>query len=302
MNASTPHALATAVPDAEGVFPSHAAPRPRTQDRAEIADWAERVVVQDLFAAAPAFLRARAGLFVERIGPVLGFGAPGIDSMLPNRIFVSPAEPGVAAEATALMVDAFAARGVARFLVHVPAALAAEELRQHLAARGVGPFRRAWVKLARGAEALPEVPSPFEIRAATADDGPVFAALVVHAFALPADLGPMLAAVVGRPRWHVFLARDAGVPVAAGALFAQGDVGYLGFGATCASRRGRGAQRAILAERIRVAIALGCRTVVAETGVRLGDEPNPSLDNMVALGMQPVAVRPNFAPLGATWR
>ena len=59
---------------------------------------------------------------------------------------------------------------------------------------------------------------------------------------------------------------------------------------------------ALLARRLRVAQALGCRLVAAETGAALPSEPNPSEHNLRALGLQPVAMRDNWVRPGTTWR
>ncbi len=278
-------------------------PRPRTTDRAELAEWAERLALHDLFAAAPGAIRASAGLFVSRLGPALAFGAPGIDSLFVNRIFLGGAEderPVV--EAAVRTLEAFEARGVRHFFVHVPPASATGALVAALETRSIGRYHRSWVELARGPGQPSPVRTPYAIRAAGAADGPAFARITARSFGFPDTIRPLLATIPGRPRWHVYLALDGARPVASGALFAHGDVGHLSFGATLPAYRGRGAQRALLSERIRVAVALGCRTIVAETGARIAGEPNPSYDNMVRLGFEPVAVRQNFAPVGTTWR
>jgi hypothetical protein len=54
-----------------------------------------------------------------------------------------------------------------------------------------------------------------------------------------------------------------------------------------------------MARRISDAIAAGCRHIVTETGEPVGDEPNPSLSNMMRCGFRKVASRLNFqAPAG----
>jgi GNAT superfamily N-acetyltransferase len=275
--------------------------RPRTADRAELAEWAERLALHDLYAAAPASVRATSGLFVERVGPALGFGAPGIDSLFVNRIFLGEGDERAVAEAAGRMVDTFAERGVRRYFVHVPLRLAAGSVASALETRGVTRYHRDWVKLARGPGEPPAPQTPYPVRAANASDGPAFAVISALAFGFPRETLPLLASLPGRPRWHVYVAVDGALPIATGALFAQGDVGYLTLGATLPGYRGRGVQRALLAQRVRVAQALGCRTIVSETGSRTPGEPNSSYDNMVMLGMEPVAVRQNFAPIGVKW-
>ena len=64
--------------------------------------------------------------------------------------------------------------------------------------------------------------------------------------------------------------------------------------AVAESHRRRGGQGALMARRIADALAAGCRHITTETGEPVGDEPNPSLDNMFRCGFVTVASRLNF--------
>ena len=86
------------------------------------------------------------------------------------------------------------------------------------------------------------------------------------------------------------------------ALFVQGDVGYLSYGATLPEHRGQGLQRLLLAKRIRVALALGCRAIVSETGEAVTGQRSSSYNNMVCLGLCPIATRDNYVLDGVGWR
>jgi GNAT superfamily N-acetyltransferase len=87
---------------------------------------------------------------------------------------------------------------------------------------------------------------------------------------------------------------DGGEIVGGGALHIDGDVGWLGIGATLPAHRGRGGQRAVMARRIADAVAAGCTTVATETGV-LPDHPNPSLRNMLRSGFELAYERANWS-------
>ena len=50
--------------------------------------------------------------------------------------------------------------------------------------------------------------------------------------------------------WECWLAVDGDEPAAAAGVFVAEGVGYIGFAATLAEHRGKGAQNALLAERI----------------------------------------------------
>jgi ribosomal protein S18 acetylase RimI-like enzyme len=302
--------------DDETLFSHEAQPtKPAT---AALGQWIERAASLDLLAAVPAALRPRLDPFVVREPGVVGYALPGLPSTMLSRIFVGGergergqreergeraqhAAPN--AEALGRVLTRFAARGAQRFFAHVASDAATPSVLTALRAHGIERYSRAWLKLARQPGTLPEPEHACEltIREAVLADSAVFAELVVQAHGTLPEAAPVLAALVMRPRWHVYVACQGARPVATGALMVLGDVGYLGFGATDPAYRRRGAQRALLAKRMRVAFALGCRWVFSDTGEAVAGQPSPSLDNMRRLGLEPIARRENYAPAGARW-
>jgi hypothetical protein len=61
-----------------------------------------------------------------------------------------------------------------------------------------------------------------------------------------------------------------------------------------AEARRRNAHRAILAERLTLAIGQRVTHIATETGEPINSEPNPSLRNMYRLGFERVASRLNY--------
>lgn len=268
----------------------------------EIADWIEQASLQDMYLAATPGLRRSAGLFVERVAGALTIGAPGIASSMVSRVFV---QPGASADAAGAAVDRMRKAGVRQYFAHVHRP-ESNELAHGLAERGLVRFHRAWLKLARDRAPFsqhgPSAPEgDIELCAATREQADGFSELIVRCMQVDGTAAELLTGVVQRPRWHVYFARLDGRPIATGALFVQGDVGYLGYGATLPEHRGQGLQRMLLAKRMRVALALGCRWIISETGEALAGEPSPSLDNMQALGMRPIATRDNYVLDGVRW-
>ena len=105
----------------------------------------------------------------------------------------------------------------------------------------------------------------------------------------------------GRARWQarldLLVARDGGEPVGAAALFVDGDTGWFTMGATMPQHRGRGAQGALFAERLRRAERLGLRRVVTETGAPVGDEgPGPPTATCCATASPRSPSGPTSAP------
>lgn len=150
-----------------------------------------------------------------------------------------------------------------------------------------------WMKFSRGVSprrATSEL-SVVPVQPDRADD---FAGVIVGAFGLPDWSRPFAANLAGRSGWSCYVAYDGARPAGAGALFVDGSVGWLGFGATLARYRGRGAQSAILATRIEDARRQGCTTVVTETGELTDDRPSGSYRNILRAGFREAGVRPNY--------
>jgi GNAT superfamily N-acetyltransferase len=166
---------------------------------------------------------------------------------------------------------------------------------------GIGPaleergFVRdyGWMKFSRGVgprEARSEL-TVVQVEPEQAED---FARVVVGGYELPEWTMPLAANVVGRPGWSCYVAYEGEEPAGAGALFVQGDAGWLGLGSTLPAFRGRGAQSVILATRIEEARQQGCTLVVTETGELQADRPSSSYRNIVRAGFREEGVRPNY--------
>ena len=162
-------------------------------------------------------------------------------------------------------------------LVSVPAGYLG--LDDQLAALGYTPAG-AWMKFRRSTEPAPAAPTDLEIEE-TIDP---------KAFAVATGLDERLAAIVGAPGWTCFVAWDGDQPAGCGALYADGETGWVGVGMTRPEFRGRGAQSAILAARIEKARALGVRELATETGE--GD--GPSYRNILRAGFSEAYPRPNW--------
>jgi hypothetical protein len=133
----------------------------------------------------------------------------------------------------------------------------------------------------RSTEWPPETTTDLRIAEIGVEARQTFIDTCLAGFGMPSNFGPSLGAAIGRPGWHHYRGYDGTHPVAVGALFVDGGIGWLGFGATVASHRNRGGQGAIMARRIRDAKALNCLVVHTETGAETPESPNPSYRNMV---------------------
>ena len=212
------------------------------------------------------------------------------DSAMINRVVGAGCDQPLAEAVVDEILEAM--RGVRYFFAVSPRA-EPRELEVWLEKRG---FERGWgwMQFSRGVEELARAETDLRIVRIGADRGSDFARVVLTAFELPETLSDWLARIPSTEGWSVWLALDGNEAVASGSLFVDGGIGYLSFGATLASHRGRGGQGALLAERIRGAKELGCHHVVTETGERVPDRPSASYRNILRAGFREEFVVKNW--------
>jgi GNAT superfamily N-acetyltransferase len=102
-------------------------------------------------------------------------------------------------------------------------------------------------------------------------------------YGLPEAIEPQLRGVKDAG-WTCLLALDGDEPAGAAGLYAAGGAAYLGLAGTLPEHRGKGAQNALLAARIRRAAELGCDLLTTETGERRDDRPSNSYRNILRAG------------------
>jgi hypothetical protein len=288
---SAPRALDDA-PRALDIAVAGPAPSAAHRQRAEIAGY------RDLWRAAPPDLAERYGVAALDIGDAVCLACAGVPGspMLNHAVGLGVTAPVADADLDA--VERFyAGLGTAYTVAVAPSS---GDLGARLRARGFTDDR-PWVTFHRPAGEIPAPATRLAIVEADRRRAAAFGGVVAAAFAMPADFSGWLAAIVARPGWTCLLALDGTVPVGAAALFAEGDSGWMTFGATLPEHRGKGAQGALFSARARVAAGLGLRHLVTETGAPLdGEGPGPSHRNMLRAGFAEVEVRPNLAsPAGA---
>jgi len=206
---------------------------------------------------------------------------------------------GVEAPATEADVDeALRAMGVdVTFYVAVAPRARPAALPEWLRARGLEP---GWGWMVFRRDVKPPAPATTNVcvvEVATIAHAEAFGRVVRAGFELPAAIEPRLARI-RHAGWRCWIALDGDEPAGAGALFAADGVAYLGFAATLPAHRGKGAQSALLAVRIRTAAELGCDIVITETGERRGDRPSNSYRNILRAGFTEDAITANWLGRG----
>jgi hypothetical protein len=197
------------------------------------------------------------------------------------------------AEATLDAIDRIYRGASIRYMLPISPAVLDPTLHARLEARGLKRMD-TWSQLIRGAEQPPEISTDLRIERVGPEHARVLVEIVSTCFEMPTEYAFFFSGLVGRPGWHHYLAFDGEAPVATGALYVRGLVGYLTFGATLESHRRRGAQGAIMARRIADGAACGCRWLVTEALEDIPEHPNPSYHNMLRTGFRLAYQRPNY--------
>jgi MOSC domain-containing protein YiiM/GNAT superfamily N-acetyltransferase len=136
------------------------------------------------------------------------------------------------------------------------------------------------------------LPAGVSIREIGPDDAAAWASVVVPVFQEsgqdPHVWGALLPHLLATRGVHVLLAERAGRPVAGGLLSTHRKVGLLRTGVVLPEARGLGLQRALIRERIRVALADGCEVVAAHAGSDTLSERNLTASGLRRLGTRNV--------------
>ncbi len=259
----------------------------RNLEEIEIAAWL------DLYRAAPPKWAERHGLQARAIGPMAVSIISGIDILAMNRI-VGYGLPGSEDEPLVkAAMDLYSRARLPRFFVQLAAPTASPGARDLLEQYGLSWYNN-WVKLFRDTSPPPPAETDLTIRKVGRDVGLKFGKVVVGAFDWPSDIAEWVASTLGRPGWHHYAAFDKDTLAATGAMYVRGPMAWFDLAATLPGYQGRGAQSAILAQRIRDAAAMGVELIAVETAEQTSEKPAPSYRNTLRFGFRVGYVRPNF--------
>lgn len=267
-------------------------------DHMREAEDIELAGLRALHDTADAPLRDRLGLRVEEVAD----GVASVAADLPasaitiNRMLgLGAARPPQVADVRAA-VDLYRGAGVERFFLQPDPGTSDTRIAPLCEAAGL-ERARAWQKFMHGRdEAVPEVESEFTIREVGQADGKAFAQIVCDAFDLGDVAIPWIARLTQATGWQVFMAFSGDTPAGAGGLYISGDAAFTDFGATAPAFRGRGAQTANLAHRVRAALDKGCKRIHTCTGVSVEGDPQHSYANILKCGFRESHVRAAWQP------
>jgi GNAT superfamily N-acetyltransferase len=285
------HRLSPALTNPHSTTHDCAMPTPASAPNFADLEAIERDAWTDFYAAAPDAVRQALRVACRKADDGVLLLCGGIDHIQFNRLAAVGLREPARIETIEAAIASFTQAGLKNWIVQAPEQAAG--LAEACARCGLQPHPRAWVKFHRPAEAV-EATTRLTVREATTSEAQAFGATAAAAFGMPAVVGDWLAALVGRPRWHCFLALDGDKPAAAGTAYIDGAYAWLGIGGTLPSHRRLGGQSALLAARIRRAAESGCTWTTTETGLPQPGEAGPSYRNIQRAGFGITYVRPNL--------
>ena len=257
----------------------------------------ERAELQALHALADPETANRLRLALQPIGDGVASVAGALPSsaIVINRVLgcglTQPFDPNWIIEAN----DIYKESGAKRFFLHLHPDARTDGIEAHFAVAGL-ERTRGWQKFSRGAaEPIEDRQNDLTTRRIGSDLGTDFGRIVCGAFDLGDETLPWIAKVPGAPGFHAFMSFDGDEPVGCGAIYIQDREAWTDFGATAPAMRGRGAQSANLAARVRFALEQGCTTIHTCTGEDVPGDPQHSYNNIKRCGFRETYLRENWA-------
>jgi GNAT superfamily N-acetyltransferase len=247
----------------------------------------ELSAVLDFFAAAPPDVARALELAVLDLGDAAAFSIGAHPKMLLfNRVL------GLEADVALPDIERWFA---SRRCIFAVSTHAGAELADALDQRGYRLGSRL-MKFRRGVEQPPVHKTSLRIEQIHAERAADYGAVVAAVFGLGSPLDRWFAATSTRMRWVCFGAFDGSRLIGAGAMHVADTLGWLGAAVTLEDARGRGAQSALLAARIRAASDAGARVLATETVDRVDGEAGPSFRNVVRAGFEEAYVQEWWVP------
>jgi GNAT superfamily N-acetyltransferase len=142
-----------------------------------------------------------------------------------------------------------------------------------------------WTVLARNLDEPPaDQGKAIEVEKVSAKDADLFGSVIVRAFGIPFSQKDLFTSVVGRRGWSHYVASTGGTPIAAAWMYVHEGAALLAGSGTLPDARGRGAQRALTAHRLRDAAVRGAGVAFLETQATWDEGTPPELRNAERLG------------------
>lgn len=262
----------------------------------------EREAWLDLVVAAPADYVKSSKVSYARLGAIVGIADLGVPITEFNRILGLGIEKPVNEAELDQAISWMNEHAAPSFALQVaPTSLPETKLSQWINTRGFKNVGNGWAKFYRDSMPVEDhaIPTTLDVRLVETHDAEEFGKVAQAGFGLPLTMIPFLSAIVGRPNWKAYIAYEGDIPVASGAMFIDNNWAWLGIDATLPDYRGRGAQYALIKQRLSDGIAAGVIGFTAETGQppEGQESTNKSYSNYHRAGFTRAYVRQNYKQL-----
>src|SRR5262245_44370007 len=233
---------------------------------------------------------------VERVGDGLLTLLPKSDSLRMNRV-IGLGHRGLARES---MIDEIVARyrsaGLRRFSFLMSPGPQAAEIAAWVGERGFEPHGgyTLLVRDARIPVSRPRSAARLRVARSRSDDRLTVVRIIEEVFGAPRSRRSWALAAIGSPGYEHYIAWVDRTPVAVGTLQVEGDMAWLGGGATLPRWRRAGAHGALIAARLARAARLGSRWVWVQTNLPGRGQRDASRRNLVRMGFEQASLKPSF--------
>lgn len=259
----------------------------------------ERAEQRALLAWHQTFVDARVNRYdwrIERVGDALCSVSSSDPSILLNRVLGLGAGGPPSRQQLLDIREVYEDAGVVRFFLHLVPESKRPGTEDLLKNAGYEKYR-GWMKFTRGTGEAGTGRTDLDVRRVGPEHGAGFAAIVAPAFDMLPVSEPVLALVPAVTGQYVFMSFAGERPAGTGAVFVDGDVGLLDWGATHPDFRRRGGQTAVLGARIRFAFGQGCAMISTMTGEAVPGDPQHSYGNIIRCGFREAYLRENWVPV-----
>jgi hypothetical protein len=264
-----------------------------SDEHARRVDMNEIAALADWVAALDAGVAAEYGAQLKQFGGAAAFAIPGAETLFFNRVIglgtLQQTTPTIIHD----LADFYRDLG-SSFMLHIPKGPHQLALTELLSRAGFAQ-EGEWITLQRGTQLVPPASCNLRLASAGRMQARSFTDTFCAGYGMPDEWAVLYDPLIGRDRWHHYLAYDGTVPVATSSMFLNGRGAWFGNSTTLPAYRQRGLHTALSQLRLRDGIAAGCKFFTMETWQPSPGSINQSLLNHVKESWHPVYTRVNYA-------
>lgn len=258
-------------------------------------DAIEAAAYKSMYAVAPRTLVETTGLTVQHVVDATLFIAPGLPDPFFNRVLGLGNQVQITSENIDTIIRIYQQAGISDWWLQISESINFDNLYAMLSSKGFTPAPRpTWAKCSMSSDVVSDELVPDTIREVIDDEAEALATVLCQSFGMPDTLVEWFSNIIRDKDWRGFAAFNDEQILGGGLLYIHKKDAWLGGGGVLPAARGRHIHRNLLYKRMHYAKSAGCELLITETGEPIANEPNPSLNNILATGFTRQASRKNF--------